>query len=188
MFEELKSYASKFNVPIIRDEGLFFLIDNIKKYNVKDILEVGTAIGYSSLNMASLNTNVITLERNKEMYDEAIKNISKYDFGKNIRVVFTDALEYTPDKEFDLIFIDAAKAQNIKFFLRFTPYLRKGGIVIVDNLNFHGLTDNITADLSRNLRSMLKKINMFKEWLKENKEYDTLFTNLGDGMSVSVKK
>ena len=136
--------------------------------------------------MASLGLSVTTIERNEEMYKKAQENVKKYPFGSNIELVFSDALEYTPLKEYDLIFIDAAKAQNIKFFERFTPFLKKGGIVVVDNLNFHGLTEK-TEGLSKNLRSLVRKINEFKVYLKDRFDYDTTFTDQGDGMSLSIK-
>lgn len=187
MFDDLKEYALINHIPIIKDEGLSFLLLNIKKYNIKDVLEVGSAIGYSALNMASLGINVTTIERNLDMYNEAIKNISKYNFQDKIEVVYMDALSYTPNKLYDLIFIDAAKAQNQKFFLRFTPFLKVGGIVIVDNLNFHGLIDEIDDIKSKNLRSMLKKIKAFREWLIDNSDYKSEIIDVGDGMSISVK-
>ena len=188
MFEDLKEYAKENSVPIIKDEGLVFLLDSIKKYNVKSCLEVGTAIGYSAIRMASLDVGVTTLERSIDSYNLALKNIKKYDLENKIEAVLIDALEYTPTKTFDLIFIDAAKAQNKKFFLRFTPFLNPHGIVIVDNLNFHGLTDEDPMNIkSKNLRSLVRKINEFKEWLKDEENYKTSFVDNGDGMSISIK-
>ena len=188
MFEDLKEYAKENSVPIIKDEGLVFLLDSVKKYNVKSCLEVGTAIGYSAIRMASLGVGVTTLERSIDSYNLALKNIKKYDLENKIEAVLIDALEYTPTKTFDLIFIDAAKAQNKKFFLRFTPLLNPHGIVIVDNLNFHGLTDEDPMNIkSNNLRSLVRKINEFKEWLKDEENYKTSFVNFGDGMSISIK-
>ena len=188
MFEDLKEYAKENSVPIIKDEGLVFLLDSIKKYNVKSCLEVGTAIGYSAIRMASLGVGVTTLERSIDSYNLALKNIKKYDLENKIEAVLIDALEYTPTKTFDLIFIDAAKAQNKKFFLRFTPFLNPHGIVIVDNLNFHGLTDEDPMNIkSKNLRSLVRKINEFKEWLKDEENYKTSFVDNGDGMSISIK-
>ena len=188
MFDDLKEFARENAVPIIRDEGLEFLLSSIKKYNVKSCLEIGSAIGYSALMISSLYVTVTTIERDDKMVELSKQNFKKYDKDNLIELVHKDALEYTPNKTFDLIFIDAAKAQNKKFFLRFTPYLNDGGLVIVDNLNFHGLTDNISNIKSKNLRSLVKKINEFKEWLKENEEYNTTFTDKGDGMSLSIKK
>ena len=189
MFEELKSYAELNKVPIIRDEGLKFLLLEIEKHLVKSVLEVGTAIGYSALCMAQKGLFVTTIERNQDMYNEAVSNIKKYGYTERIDTVYMDALTYTPDRTYDLIFIDAAKAQNKKFFLRFTPFLNDGGIVIVDNLNFHNLVfEDINSIKSKNLRSLVRKINEFKEWLKSNPDYETEFTDMGDGMSVSKKK
>jgi len=187
MLEDLLYYAKENKTPIIRQEGLEFLLLSIKKYYVKDVLEVGCAIGYSALMMSSYVSSITTLERNEVMINEAKKNFSKYDKDLKIKLVEGDALDFNPDKEYDLIFIDAAKAQNQKFFLRFTPFLRKGGIVIVDNLDFHGLTENIDDIKSKNLRSMVKKINNFKDWLKNLEGYKTEFNHFGDGMSISIK-
>ncbi len=187
MFNELKEYAKKNNVPIIKDDSLDVLLSLIKDNNVKSILELGTAIGYSSLSMASLNIPITTIERNEIMYNEAIKNITKYGFSDLVEVVFMDALEYTPNKSYDLIFIDAAKAQNIKFVERFTPFLNKGGLIVIDNINFHGLKSTDTG-ISKNLRSMLKKIEAFKEYIMNNPLFDTYFLNVGDGLSISRLK
>lgn len=187
MFESLKEYAEKFDVPIIKDEGLEFLISSIRKYNVKSVLEIGTAIGYSALNMALYTDKVTSLERNSEMFEIAKENISIYGASAKINLVFIDALTYETLDKFDLIFIDAAKAQNRKFFERYQNDLNENGIIIVDNLNFHGLVNEEYIE-SKNLRNLVRKIKEFKEWLKNNTEYETQFTDYGDGMSISTKK
>lgn len=184
---KLKEYASLNKVPIIKDEGLVFLLSSIKKYDIKNVLEVGTAIGYSAINMALNGCSVTTLERDDNMYNLAIENVKRFNLESSISIVKTDALNYIPNNSFDLIFIDAAKAQNEKFFLRFTPYLKKGGLVIVDNLDFHGLVNQDESKLSRNLRQLIKKIKSFIEFLNNNKDYETTFYHLGDGMSISIK-
>ena len=189
MFEDLKEYALINKVPIIKDEGFEFLSLEIEKHNPKSVLEIGTAIGYSAIRMASLGLNVTTIERDIDMYNKAIENVNKYNLNDKIELVFMDALLYNPIKKYDLIFIDAAKAQNRKFFERFTPYLNDNGIVIIDNLNFHGLVNEDLNNIkSKNLRSLVRKINEFKEWLKSNPDYITEFSDMGDGMSVSIKK
>ena len=189
MFEDLKEFAKENNVPIIKDEGLEVLLSVIESNSYKSVLEIGCAIGYSSIVMAkTYGVDITTIERNSEMYNLAISNISKYNLEDKIEVVFTDALEYTPKRMYDLIFIDAAKAQNIKFFERFEPYLNEGGTIVVDNLDFHGLTDEDPSKLSKNLRSLTRKIREFIEYLKNRNDYDTVFTHLGDGMSVSKRK
>ncbi len=79
LIRDMRSYAEKEKVPIIQDEGLTFLLFLIKTKKVRNILEIGTAIGYSAINMAmqSLDINIDTIERNEEMYNQAIRNIKK---------------------------------------------------------------------------------------------------------------
>lgn len=186
---ELKKYAKENHVPIILDEGLDFLLETIKKYNVKDVLEIGTAIGYSAINMALLGAAVTSIERDPKMYEQAILNVKDFNLADKIEIIFNDAL--TPNlvsKEYDLLFIDAAKGQYEKFFNLYTPYLRKGGIVVCDNMNFHELTkvEDLTT-LSRGVRGLVKKLNSFKTFLKNNDDYKTTFYEIGDGMTLSIK-
>lgn len=185
--EELEKYALENNVPIIQKDGLNFLIKYIKENNTKNILEVGTAIGYSAINMALVNQNIkiTSIERNKEMYNLACINIRNFNLEDRITLIFGDALETEIEGTYDLIFIDAAKAQYIKFFEKYKVNLNKKGVIITDNLNFHGLTNNIENIQSKNLKALVKKINNYKEFLKENQEFNTKFYEIGDGIAVS---
>ena len=101
----------------------------IKEHKVKKILEIGTAIGYSAINMAKVDENIkiTTIERNEKMYAEARKNIRNFGLEKRITLVLKDALEVNATGKYDLIFIDAAKAQYIKFFEKFKSNLSKNG-------------------------------------------------------------
>lgn len=185
--EELEKYAKENNVPIIQKDGLNFIVDYIKNNNIKKILEIGTAIGYSAINMALINPEIqiTTIERNKEMYDKAHLNIKKFNLEKRINIIFGDALTTKINGKYDLIFIDAAKAQYIKFFEKYKVNLNKKSVIITDNLNFHGLTNNIENIQSKNLKALVKKINNYKEFLKENQEFNTKFYEIGDGIAVS---
>ena len=185
--EELEKYAKENNVPIIQKDGLNFIVDYIRNNNIKKILEIGTAIGYSAINMALINPEIqiTTIERNKEMYDKAHLNIKKFNLEKRINIIFGDALTTKINGKYDLIFIDAAKAQYIKFFEKYKVNLNKNGIIITDNLNFHGLTNNIENIQSKNLKALVRKINNYKEFLKENQEFNTKFYEIGDGIAVS---
>lgn len=193
LIRDMRSYAEKEKVPIIQDEGLSFLLFLVKSRKVKNILEIGTAIGFSAINMAMQSPDVMvdTIERNEDMYQEALKNIKKAKMTERINVHFVDALEMDInelDKKYDLIFIDAAKAQYIKFFTKYETLLKDDGIIFTDNLLFHGLVNNSEKIESKNLRNLVNKIENYNEWLSKNEKYDTSFFSLGDGIAVSVKK
>ena len=186
---ELEKYAKENKVPIIQQDGLNFIINYIKENKVKNILEIRTAIGYTAINMAltSKDIKITTIERNEKMYAEARKNIRKFELEKRITLVLKDALDIEVKGKYDLIFIDAAKAQYIKFFEKFKHNLTKDGVIITDNLNFHGLTKNPETIQSKNLRALVTKINKYKEFLKNNKEFKTTFYQIGDGITVSKR-
>ena len=190
LIKQMKDYADLNNLPIITDEGLEYLIDYIKKNNVKNILEVGAAIGYSSIMMCGVDENitVTTIERDEKRYLEAIKNIKRFDLEKRINLIYKDALDVDVDGSFDLIFIDAAKAQNRKFFEKFQYFLANNGTIITDNMNFHGLVDTDPVKIeSRNLRQLVRKVKEYKEFLKGNKDFKTEFFDIGDGLAVSKR-
>lgn len=185
----LKKYADTNNVPIITNEGIHFINQIILLSNVKNVLEIGTAIGYSAINMAlKHDVSVTTIERNNEMYELAKINIKKAKLEKKITLINSDALELdeTTMEMFDLIFIDAAKAQSINFFNKYKKKLNDSGIIITDNLLFHDLIDQSAK--TRNLRQLLRKIDNFNKFIVEQKDFNTYLYQLGDGMSLSIKK
>lgn len=188
---EMEQYANEHNVPIIEKDSIKFIMKYIKLNDVKSILEIGTAIGYSGILMvsASEGATLTTIERDEKRYMEAIKNVKKCGLEKQIEVVFQDALDVNlVGRTYDLIFIDAAKGQYIKFFEKFSHYLSPKGVIITDNINFHGLVGNRTEDMSKNLNSLVSKIENYIEFLKTNKDFTTKFYDIGDGLSVSYRK
>lgn len=187
---EIKSYAKENNVPIMMDDGIDFLTSLIRQRKVKNILEVGTAIGYSAIMMALSNKDlfITTIERDEKRYLEALKNIKKLNLENRITLVFNDALDANIPEKFDLIFIDAAKAQSIKFFEKFEKNLNPDGTIITDNIKFHGLVDKKEEEIeSRNLRALVRKVKNYIEFLRTNEHYKTEFLDIGDGLSVSKK-
>jgi len=188
---EMEQYASLHNVPIIEKESITFIMKYIKANKIKNILEIGSAIGYSAILMASVEKDitVTTIERDETRYMECLKNVKKCGFEQKINVVFQDALDVNlSNVSYDMIFIDAAKAQSIKFFEKFKYFLKDNGVIITDNLKFHGNVGKSSEIESKNLRSLVEKIENYIEFLKENKEFDTNFYDIGDGLAVSVKK
>lgn len=187
----IEKYAKDNNVPIMLPDGIEFLLNYIKENNVKTILEIGTAIGYSAIRMALISGDikVTTIERDIDRYNEAIKNISDFSLENQINVIYADAFDVDLTEKFDLIFIDAAKSQYIKFFEKFKYNLNETGTIISDNLEFHGLVENKeNVSLSRNVRGLVRKINEYVAFLKDNGEFKTDFYSIGDGIGVSVRK
>ena len=188
--KEIREYAEKNNVPIMMDDGIKYLINYINKNQVKSVLEIGTAIGYSAIMMALSNKDlfITTIERDEKRYLEALKNIKKLNLENRITLVFNDALDANISEKFDLIFIDAAKAQSIKFFEKFEKNLNPDGTIITDNIKFHGLVDKKEEEIeSRSLRALVRKVKNYIEFLRTNEHYKTEFLDIGDGLSVSKK-
>lgn len=192
--DALRLYASEHNVPIMDKISTEFVKQMIRVKSVKNILEIGTAIGYSSMHFASCDSDIRiwTIERNEEMYQLASKNIKDYNFETQINVIYSDAKEAKPllpnQQKFDLIFIDAAKAQSQKFFELYEDLLSDDGIIITDNVLYHGFVSDIDVVRTRNVRQMVKKVQKYNEWLMQHKDYETTFINIGDGMAISKKE
>lgn len=187
---ELEEYATVNNIPIMQKDGINYLTNYIKENKIKNILEIGSAIGYSSIAMAMVDSSisVVTIEKDEKRYLEALKNIGKFKLEDRIHVIFKDALDVDLHGSYDLIFIDAAKAQNKKFFLKFENNLVDGGTIITDNMNFHGLVNKDLDEIdSRNLRQLVKKIKSYRSFLEENSNYRTEILNIGDGIAISKK-
>ena len=188
----LEEYAKRNRIPIINKAGLNFLKLIIMLTRSVKILEVGAAIGYSAISMALVNEeiNITTFEKNGKMYDKAVENIEKFRLRERINIINKDALEVNInciDKGYDLMFIDAAKSQYRRLFEVFSPCVRKKGVIVSDNIKFHDLVSEEEI-LNKNTRQLVKKIKLYNEWLKNNELYDTIFFNIGDGISVSIKK
>ena len=188
---EMERYAEANNIPIIELDSIKFIMKYIKLNNVKTVLEIGTAIGYTAILMANATDTVeiTTIEKDEKRYREAVKNVNACGLDKRIEIVYNDALEVSlTGRKYDLIFIDAAKGGYIKYFERFCNYLNPGGVIITDNLKFHGLVKDKASIKSKNVRGIVTKIENYIEFLNNNKDYVTKFYDIGDGLSVSFKK
>lgn len=188
---KIKEYALEKKVPIMQDEGIDFLTTFLIKNQIKSVLEIGTAIGYSAIMMALSNpyVKITSVERDEVRYLEALKNIKKLHLDDRITLIFKDALDLKLEEKFDLIFLDAAKSQNINFFNLFSSNLNSEGYIITDNLEFHGLVAKDEKEIkSRNVRGIVRKIKDYIKFLESNTSYETTFYKIGDGISVSKSK
>ncbi len=190
VIKRMEKYADEKGIPIMEEEGINFLTEFIRLNKVKNILEIGSAIGYSAIRMALVDKDitVTTIERDKDRYIEAVKNIKNLELDDRITLILTDAFDFKVKEKFDLIFIDAAKSQYLKFFNKFSPNLTKKGYIITDNIKFHGLTFSDKTKLSRNLRGLITKLETYISFLENNKDFKTRFFDIGDGIAISTRK
>lgn len=188
--KELEEYAKINNIPIMQKDGILYLINYIKENNIKNILEIGSAIGYSSIMMASINSDIkiTTIERDKDRYDLAVSNIKKYNLDKQINIIYGDAVDTDITGMYDLIFIDAAKGKNIFFFEKYKNNLVKGGTIITDNLSFHGLVEDLDLVKTKNQRGIVNKIKDFISFLDNNEGFATEYISVGDKIAISKRR
>ena len=188
--KELEEYAKINNIPIMQKDGILYLINYIKENNIKNILEIGSAIWYSSIMMASINSDIriTTIERDKDRYDLAVFNIKKYNLDKQINIIYGDAVDTDITGMYDLIFIDAAKGKNIFFFEKYKNNLVKGGTIITDNLSFHGLVEDSDLVKTKNQRGIVNKIKDFISFLDNNEEFATEYIPVGDKIAISKRR
>ena len=188
--KEMEIYAEENDIPIMQSGGLEYIKRKIKTINAKNILELGTAIGYSAIHFASVSDDIklTTIERNEERYNEAVKNIKDINYDDRINVIFGDALDVNLTDKYDLIIIDAAKGKNIDFFNKYKENLSDNGIIIFDNMNFHGLVGKSSEIKYKNLRSLVRKIEEFREFIIVQEDYYTEFIEVGDGLAVCERK
>lgn len=188
--EKLEIYAKENKIPIMQKDGILYLIGYIKKNNIKNILEIGSAIGYSAIMMASISSDikVTTIEKDKERYDIAISNINKYNLNHQIDIIYNDACDVQLKDKFDLIFIDAAKGKNTFFFNKFKENLEINGTIITDNLSFHGLVEDNTLIKTKNQKGIVNKIKDYIDFLDNNNEFTTTYVEVGDRISISKRR
>jgi Predicted O-methyltransferase len=189
--KQIHDDARKNDVPIMLDDGLAFLLQYIRTHeSIRDILEIGTAVGYSAINMAAIRWDIVidTLEVNSEMAAQAEKNIAQENLSERIHVHLGDASVYETKKIYDLIFIDAAKSQYRRYLEHFLKNSRIGTVFIFDNLNFHGIVDDESLSSNRSTIQMMHKIKKFREHLLKDDRFQTEFhSDTGDGIAVSVR-
>lgn len=188
--KELEEYAKINNIPIMQKDGILYLINYIKENNIKNILEIGAAIGYSAIMMASISSDIriTTIERDKDRYDLAVSNIKKYNLDNQINIIYGDAVDTDITGMYDLIFIDAAKGKNTFFFEKYKNNLVKGGTIITDNLSFHGLVEDSDLVKTKNQRGIVNKIKDFISFLDNNEEFVTEYISVGDKIAISKRR
>lgn len=192
--KQLESFAKEHRVPIMDPIGMGFVKQLIHLHEPKRILEIGTAIGYSALQMAEVDPNlkIVTIERDEERFEQALENIRKFQEEKRIEVLHGDALEKLPElinknESFDFIFIDAAKGSYSQFFTAAREMLNEHGVILSDNVLFRGYVAE-GADVPKRYQKLAQKIFQYNEWLMQQEDFRTIILPIGDGVALSIKK
>lgn len=190
--KKLERYAEENHVPIIEPEVAQLLKVLLKSKGSQNILEVGTAIGYSALIMAEAtngNSMITTIERNKDMIKLAQDNISKTPYENRIKIIEGEAEEILPNLNeiYDFIFLDAAKGQYLEFFNYLIKFLKPGGLLVSDNVLFKGMvaTDSLVV---RRKKTIVKRLRSFLKYINEIEGYTSCVIPLGDGVAITYKE
>lgn len=192
LLRELEDYAQKNHIPIIQPEVakfIYVLGQIIKPYK---ILEIGTAIGYSSILMSKFlqkGGSITTIERYSKMIEKANENIEKAELSSTINILEGNAEEILPtlNQEYDFIFIDAAKGQYIEFFNNCLGLLKVGGILISDNILYQGMVANNDLVIRRKI-TIVKRLRKYLEIICNHQQLNTSLIPIGDGLALSYKR
>lgn len=190
---EMEHIAARENVPIIERASIQFIYQLLTvKGRVQRVLEIGTAIGYSTIWFAEAAQSAIidTIERDPLRAKQAKAYIAQAGHSERIHIHEADATTYAQrlaTEKYDVIFIDAAKGQYKLFFEEYAPLLQEDGVIITDNVFFHGEVVNPHIEQKR-IRSLVHKIKAYNTWLTQHEDYRTSFVPIGDGLAISVKR
>ena len=186
--EKIEEFAKENYVPIARKETLEYIKKIFKENNYKSFLEIGTAIGYTCINVALIDPSIriLTLEYEEKRFNIAKENIKDFKVEKQIQQVYGDARFFYPDLYYDVIFIDAAKKRNKYFLDKFSKRLNSKGTIIIDNMNL----DDLWVDAKKEKKEEYDLINKeFKEYILTLKDYEVnIYDDIGDGIAVLKRK
>lgn len=192
LLKELEEYASEHNVPIVHKEVAEFLKVMLKVQKPMRILEVGCAIGYSSILFASAvgkDVEIITVERNEKMIEQAKNNIKKAGLENNIKILEGDAEELlkSVEGEFDMIFLDAAKGQYKLFYDMIIDKLKVDGLLISDNILYKGMVAHDDFVIRRK-KTIVKRMRNYLDYICTCDYLSTSLIPIGDGVALSYKE
>ena len=193
IIQDIKNESLDENVPIITDEVLNYMIFTARNIKARNILEIGTATGYSGLFLAQIaNENsgfLTTMEIDEIRYGKAVENFKKLGLFEKNKMILGDALKEIPklnkNMKYDFIFIDASKGQYLKFFEMSYELLNENGIIFIDNLMFRGLIAADKEEIPKRYKTIVKRLKEFIE--KLNEEYNFVLLPFGDGVGIVRK-
>jgi predicted O-methyltransferase YrrM len=193
--EEIYSSAVKREVPVIREDTRDYLRLLLNQLKPERILEIGTAVGYSALFMAEVmdgicDCRIDTIELDDVRADEAEKRFSELDRSDRIHLFRGDAAEVLKEisGEYDMIFIDAAKAQYMNYLNLVMHMVHEGSVIVTDNVLESGLVLESHFLVEKRDRTIHDKLREYLFTLKNDERLETAILSIGDGVAVSVVK
>lgn len=189
--EEIVLFAKENHVPIVRPNTLNLLIETIKKSNPKKILEIGTAIGYSGINMLINSTaSLTTIEKNDKMYEVASNNFVRLNLSDRVSQLKGDAkdilVELVDKKEkFDFVFLDGPKGQYLTYLPLLNELLNTGGVIFADDVLFRGLVQGDAWPKHR-IRTLVLNLRKYLEEVKKP-PFSSQLIDMEDGVCITTK-
>lgn len=189
--EKIKKKALEEHIPIIMDDTLEVIEEELKHFNPNRILEIGTAVGYSAIcfsEFLSENGTIDTIEREHDRVIKARENIKKAEVEDKINIIEGDAVEVLPtlNNKYDVIFIDASKGKYPFFLKESLRMLTPNGIIFADNVLYKGY---VMSDYNKHKqRTAVRNLREFLAELQENEELETKILEVGDGLAIARKK
>ena len=190
--DELEKEALGGNVPIIRKDSQGLMKFLMAMTRPSNILEVGCAVGFSALLMAEYtdpDTKITTIEKFEKRIPVARSNFEKYDKDKKITLLEGDAADILADlsDSYDFIFMDAAKGQYLTFLPDCKRLLKKGGLLVSDNVLQDGDVMESRFAITRRNRTIHERMRDYLYAIKHDPELESVILNIGDGMALSYK-
>ena len=190
LLQQINNYGRANNVPIILDASLPLLCSKIREQGAKRILEIGTAIGYSAIAMASecQVEHITTLELDPKRFAIAQQNIAKSNLNGIIEAINIDAMQYLKscNNKFDFIFLDGPKGQYIHYLPHLKRILNDGGQIFADNVYFKGMV-NGKIPVSKGVKTMINNLRAYLTAVTTDPELKTTVLDTGDGVAISQK-
>ncbi len=188
LLTEIEEYAKVNEVPIAQPETIKLIENLIHISPSKKVLEIGSAIGYSSIIMANAGADVTTIERDENMFEPLFSNIEKAGHSEHIHVFKGDALEIldTLEGQYDFIFVDAAKGQYLEFLPHCMRMLKVGGVMFSDNILYKGMvaTDEL---YKRRKVTIIRRLRKYLDTICNMDELNTVIVPIGDGAAISYR-
>ncbi|MGG7323732.1 O-methyltransferase [Clostridium baratii] len=192
ILKEIEDFAKENSVPIVQKEAGKFLEFMVSMKRPLKILELGTAIGYSSIlmyNAAKTNPDIVTIERSQEMIKLAKENLKKFNLEDKITIKEGDCLEILEnlDEEFDLIFMDAGKGHYNHFLPHCLRLLKQDGIIIADNVLFRGMVPSDDLVKRRKI-TIVKRMRTYLDMVSNDENLITSVIPMGDGIAITKRR